>query len=68
MMLPTVTLIIATLASVLFLVAAFWPEGDAESTQPSGITMMLTVVIRTLLFVPVLVAWLIHFIVLWIYA
>lgn len=69
MMLPTFTLIIAVLLSVAFLVVAFWPErSDSVSNIPVGVAEMIGITIRGILIIPVLVAWLIHFIVLWLYA
>lgn len=69
MMLPTVTLIIAVTASVLFLVAAFWPEQPSSvSDVPVGVAEMIGITIRAILIIPVLIAWLVHFIVLWLYA
>ena len=69
MMLPTVTLIIAVLLSAAFLVVAFWPEQPSSvSDVPVGVAEMIGITIRAILIIPVLIAWLVHFIVLWLYA
>lgn len=69
MMLPTVTLIIAVTASVLFLVAAFWPERSSSvSNIPVGVVEIIGITIRAILIIPALITWLIHFVVLWLYA
>ena len=69
MMLPTVTLIIAVLLSAAFLVVAFWPERSSSvSNIPVGVAEMIGITIRAILIIPALITWLIHFVVLWLYA